>query len=76
MPETVTVKADGTTLSALLARHYRKVYAGMVAKTYALNQDLSQSGPFLPVGRVVTVMTSAEMDAEGATGRQVVDLFE
>ncbi|TJV70729.1 MAG: phage tail protein [Mesorhizobium sp.] len=75
MSDTVTVKTEGTTLSALLARHYRKVHAGMVAKTYALNQDLSQSGPYLPVGRVVTVMTPAEMQAEGAAAKPVVDLF-
>ncbi|MBZ9822354.1 tail protein X [Mesorhizobium sp. CA4] len=75
MTETVTVKTEGTTLSALLARHYRKVFAGMVAQTYALNQDLSSARPFLPVGRVVTVMTPAEMQAEGAAARPVVDLF-
>ncbi|MDG4895543.1 tail protein X [Mesorhizobium sp. WSM4976] len=75
MTETVTVKTEGTTLSALLARHYRKVYAGVIAKTYALNQDLSQSGPYLPVGRVITVMAPAEMQAEVAAARPVVDLF-
>ncbi|BCM19268.1 tail protein X [Mesorhizobium sp. J8] len=75
MTETVTVKSEGMTLSALLARHYRKAYPGMVAKTFALNQDLAGSGPYLPVGRVVTVMTPAEMQAEGAAAMPVVDLF-
>ena len=75
MPETITVKTEGATLSALLARHYRKVFSGVVAKTFALNQDLAQSGPYLPVGRVVTVMTPAEMAAEGAPAKPVVDLF-
>ncbi|TIT04675.1 MAG: phage tail protein [Mesorhizobium sp.] len=75
MPETVTVKSEGMTLSALLARHYRKVFAGMVAKTFALNQDLAGSGPYLPVGCVVTVMSPAEMAAEGAAAKPVIDLF-
>ncbi|OBQ91427.1 tail protein X [Mesorhizobium sp. AA23] len=76
MTETVTVETEGTTLSTLLARHYRMVFAGTVAKTFALNQDLAQSGPYLPVGRIVTVMTPAEMAAEGAASRPVIDLFE
>ncbi|PBB44016.1 MAG: hypothetical protein EOQ55_29565 [Mesorhizobium sp.] len=76
MTETVTVRTEGTTLSTLLARHYRKVFSGMVAKTFALNQDLARSGPQLPVGLVVTVMTQAEMAAEGAAPRPVIDLFE
>lgn len=75
MTETVTVKSEGMTLSALLARHYRKVFAGMVAKTFALNQDLAGSGPYLPVGCVVTVMSPAEMAAEGAAAKPVIDLF-
>ncbi|AZO38745.1 hypothetical protein EOA27_24390 [Mesorhizobium sp. M2A.F.Ca.ET.037.01.1.1] len=75
MTETVTVKSEGMTLSALLARHYRKVFSGMVAKTFALNQDLAGSGPHLPVARVVTVMTPAEMAAEGAAAKPVIDLF-
>ena len=75
MTEPVTVKTEGMTLSALLARHYRKVYSGMVAKTFALNQDLARSGPYLPVGRVVTVLTPAEMAAAGAAAKPVIDLF-
>ncbi|PBB89636.1 hypothetical protein CK215_26745 [Mesorhizobium sp. WSM3864] len=76
MTETVTVRTEGTTLSALLARHYRKVFSGMAAKTFALNQDLARSGPYLAVGRIATVMTPAEMAAEGAAPRPVIDLFE
>ncbi|RWH21893.1 tail protein X [Mesorhizobium sp.] len=76
MTETVTVKMEGTTLSTLLARHYRMVFAGMVAKTFALNQDLARSGPYLPVGQTVTVMTPIEMAAQGAAARPVIDLFE
>ncbi|MDG4854603.1 MULTISPECIES: tail protein X [unclassified Mesorhizobium] len=75
MTETVTVKTEGTSLSTLLARHYRMVFAGMVAKTFALNQDLARSGPYLPVGRTLTLMTPVEMAAEGAAARQVIDLF-
>lgn len=75
MTETVTVKTEGTTLSALLARHYRKVFSGMVAKTYPLNQDLARSGAYLPVGRVVTVLTPAEMAAVSGAVQPVVDLF-
>ncbi|PBC02668.1 tail protein X [Mesorhizobium sp. WSM3860] len=75
MTETVIVKTEGTTLSALLARHYRKVFSGMVAKTFALNRDLARSGPLLPVGRVVTVLTPAEMAAEGGAAKSVIDLF-
>ncbi|SFQ19625.1 hypothetical protein SAMN03159463_05942 [Mesorhizobium sp. NFR06] len=54
MIETITVKTEGTTLSALLARHYRKVFSGMVAKTFALNQTspgqarVCRSGTSLP----------------------------
>ncbi|MDG4875357.1 hypothetical protein P9273_09640 [Mesorhizobium sp. WSM4935] len=48
MTETVTVKSEGMTLSALLARHYRNACFGMVAKTFALNQDLAASGPYMP----------------------------
>lgn len=75
MTQTVTVKSEGMTLSALLARHYRKVFSGMVAKTFALNQDLAGSGPYLPVGRLVIVMTPAEMAAESAAAKPVIDLF-
>ncbi|RUV21650.1 MULTISPECIES: hypothetical protein [unclassified Mesorhizobium] len=50
MTETVTVRTEGTTLPGLLARHYRKVFSGMVAKTFALNQDLARSGPLSPRG--------------------------
>jgi hypothetical protein len=39
MTETVTVKLEGMTMSALLARHYRQVFSGIVAKTFAINQD-------------------------------------
>lgn len=40
MTEILIVKTQCTTLSALLARHYRKVFAGMAARKFALNQDL------------------------------------
>lgn len=73
--EIVTVKTEGTTLSALLARHYRRVFTNAAAIAYGLNQDLAREGPYLPVGRGITVPTLDAMKTRSATGTPIVDLF-
>jgi phage tail protein X len=73
--EIITVTRERTTLSALLARHYRRVYPGMVGLTYALNQDLAREGVFLPVGRTVTVLSAATIAAEPSGSATVTTLF-
>lgn len=75
MTETITVTKTRMTLSELLARHYRRVHPGIVGVTYALNQDLAREGPFLPVGRAITVLTPAEVKARKRSSDPVVDIF-
>lgn len=67
--ENVIVSHERTTLSALLARHYGKVYPGIVGATYALNQNLAREGVFLPVGREITVYLKAHLEATAGPGR-------
>lgn len=73
--DTITVTKDGTTLSSLLARQYRRVFPDAVERVYALNQDLSRAGVYLPVGTAITVPTLADMVANTPVSTPVVDIF-
>jgi phage tail protein X len=73
--DTITVTKDGTTLSSLLARHYRRVFPGAIERVYSLNQDLALAGAYLPVGTAVTVPTLADMAATAPVSSPVVDIF-
>lgn len=70
--ETITVKAEGTTLDLLLWRRYGVRGQGLLEETYALNPGLAARGPELPLGTVVTLPA---LPVAAATAAPVVTLF-
>jgi len=44
-----------TPLDLLLYRHFGREVPGLVEKTYDMNRDLADKGPYLPIGTVVRV---------------------
>lgn len=74
--ERITVTQDGTTLSRLLARRYRRRIFDMVPLVFSLNQDLAKGGAFIAVGTVVVIPTPAAMADLDTQGDEIVRLWE
>lgn len=53
--ETLEVKTEFTTLDLLLWRRFGFETRGAVEEAYALNRDLAELGPYLPVGTRVEI---------------------
>ncbi len=53
--ETLIVKEDFTTLDLLLWRRFGREIRGATDSTLAINQDLAELGPYLPVGTEVDI---------------------
>jgi len=53
--ETIVVAGEGLTASLLIWRRFGKPMPGTLERLYELNPGLAALGPFLPVGRSITV---------------------
>lgn len=53
--ETYTVAVEGLTLSRIVWNRFHRPMPGLTERVYAAMPGLSASGPYLPVGTVVTI---------------------
>jgi phage tail protein X len=73
-PETVTVGAEGLTLSLIVWRRFYRPKPGLIERVYALNPGLAELGIILPVGTVFLLPVDPE---ENRTQRQdVISLWD
>lgn len=48
--EIVTVQGDYLTVPLIVWRRFRRPMPGLVEEIFALNSEIAESGPYLPVG--------------------------
>ena len=70
MPETITIRGEGLTLDLLLWRKYGVRGRALIETALDTNPGLSELGPVLPLGTVVTLPdlpTATPVDSALAT---------
>lgn len=48
--ETITAKGDFLTVPLIVWRRFRRPMPGLVEAIFAMNRELSEAGPYLPIG--------------------------
>jgi phage tail protein X len=69
----ITIRSEGTTLSAVVWSFYRSTAPGLVERVMRDNPGTSDNGVFLPIGTVVTL--DLDLGATTPAPRKIVRLW-